>query len=415
MPKQIVVIGAGFAGFWSAFSAKRLVDLEDKAADIEVTVIALEPSLVMRPRLYEAEPASMLMPLESMFKDAGIRFVRGFADKIDTNKQNVKVSSQDGEETLVAYDRLVLAAGSSVVKPVAVTGLEQHAFDIDSLEAASKLETQLKNLENLPDSAARNTVVVCGAGFTGIELVTELPKRMADLPLKPKFILVDSADMLGSTLGSGPRPIIEEAMRGLGIETKLGSRITALDADGLALASGEHIDAKTVMWTAGVRASRLTQQITGPKNDHGRLLVDQQLRVPSCPNVFATADCAAAFTDTKGHYTTMSCQHAPVLGRISGHNAAADLLNLPLKEYSQEEYVTCLDLGAWGTVVTYGWDRDVKLTGDLAKRAKQNINQNVINPPSDAEAALAAARPDASEGNSSEGNSSERRLKPSRL
>lgn len=81
--------------------------------------------------------------------------------------------------------------------------------------------------------------------------------------------------------------------------------------------------------------------------------------------------------------------------RSSGHNAAQDLLGLPLHKYRQPYYVTCLDLGGFGAVVTQGWDREVLLTGVAAKHYKQQINQSLIYPPAANRAeALAVARPD---------------------
>lgn len=60
MQQRILIVGAGFAGMWSAVAAKRLIELND--ADVEVTVVAPEPRLVLRPRLYEATPGNMIAP-----------------------------------------------------------------------------------------------------------------------------------------------------------------------------------------------------------------------------------------------------------------------------------------------------------------------------------------------------------------
>ena len=392
MASNIVIIGAGFAGVWSALSAKRLINLQNKSKDVEVTVIAPEPSMVIRPRLYEAEPSNMSVQVGALFESAGIKFIQGFAENIDTAAHTVHVRSIASAQTTVAYDRLILAAGSDVIRPQAVVGLRQHAFDIDSLNAAVKLDTHLNQLASLPESTARDTIVVCGAGFTGIELITELPKRLAHMPNKPHLIIVDSEHILARSLGSGPRPIIAQALQELGVEVKLGSAVASIDSEGVTLASGERIESKTVVWTAGVKATPLTQQIPGPKDKLSRLYVDKYLRASSA-HVFVTGDAAAAQADSDGHYAMMSCQHALPLGRVSGFNAAADLLGEPMVEYSQPEYGCCLDLGAWGTVVSHGWDMEVKLTGDIAKKVKNYINQKLIYPPPSAEEAFALAEP----------------------
>lgn len=392
MPSRIVIVGAGFAGVWSALSAQRLIDLRKQQEDIEVFVIAPEPWLTMRPRLYEANASTMKQPLAPLFKAAGINFFQGSVQTIDTTSKTVHVQSSSGNESEVAFDRLILAAGSSVIRPKSVTGLDQYAFDIDSLAGATKLEAHLKSLESLPASKGRDTVVVCGAGFTGIELAAELPNLLRHIP-NPRVVLVESAPDVGPELGTGPRPTIMKALESLGVEFKLGAAVIAVYPDGVQLSSGEHINAMTVVWTAGMRATQLPQQIPGAKDTLSRLYVDRYLRVPGCEHIFATGDAAHAIADEEGHVALMSCQHANVLGRFSGHNAAADLLGEPAAIYSQPGYGTCLDLGSWGALVAHGWDRDVKITGPVAKQVKQYINQKAIVPPQDAKEAIEAAVP----------------------
>ncbi|KAJ6000152.1 hypothetical protein N7481_000561 [Penicillium waksmanii] len=389
---RIIIVGTGFSGVWSAFSAKRLINLSQKKKDIEVVVISPEPTLVIRPRLYEANVASFTHPLGAMFEDAGIKFFQGIVKKIDSDAHIVSVQSTSGLESSLNYDRLILAAGSSIVRPQNIIGIEKHAFDIDSLDSAIKLETHIENMASLPPSPARDTIVVCGGGFTGLEIVTELPKRLTRIR-NHRIILIDNSKEVGQALGPGPRPVIAQALKDLGIELKLGSSVAAIDADGVILASGERIESKTAIWTAGVRATPLTQQISGLKDKLGRLHVDQHLRVPSARDVFATGDAASARPDTEGHYTMMSCQHAIPLGRVSGYNAAADLLDEPMIAYTQPAYICCLDLGSYGAVVSEGWERHVKIKGDMAKRVKGYINQVAIYPPKDSQKALDEAKP----------------------
>jgi NADH:ubiquinone reductase (H+-translocating) len=91
----------------------------------------------------------------------------------------------------------------------------------------------------------------------------------------------------------------------------------------------------------------------------------------------------------------MSCQHALQLGRVAGHNAVQEVLGLPLHPYSQPGYTTCLDLGPDAAMVSYGWDRQVALTGPEAKAFKIQINTVWIYPPeANREAAFATANPD---------------------
>jgi NADH dehydrogenase len=85
-----------------------------------------------------------------------------------------------------------------------------------------------------------------------------------------------------------------------------------------------------------------------------------------------------------GHVALQSCQHALQMGRFAGENAARDLQGCPTLNYRQERYVTCLDLGRSGAVLTEGWERTVKKSGSEAKAVKLRINQDVIYPRLDA-------------------------------
>jgi NADH dehydrogenase len=131
-------------------------------------------------------------------------------------------------------------------------------------------------------------------------------------------------------------------------------------------------------------------EVPGERDKLGRVIVDAVLRAPAAPEIFVAGDAAVADTGD-GHLTLQSCQHAGQLGRVAGENAARDLLGLPPVAYSQLRYITCLDLGRSGAVITQGWERRVEKTGHAGKAFKRWINTEVIYPPADesAEALLA--------------------------
>lgn len=394
MQQRILVIGAGFGGMWSALAAKRLIDLNN--AGIEVTVVAPEPRLVLRPRLYEADSASMTSSLTELFSVTGVRFIKGIVNTIDTAQQKVEILDASGTLSTLSYSRLILAAGSRLVRPD-IPGLQEHSFSIDQLEEAAAFEKHLQGLSLLPPTTARNTVLVVGGGFTGIEIAAELPSRLRSIlgkDVEVRVVIVERNSEIGPDLGPGPRPVITQALNELGVEMKLGAAVASIQSSGVVTTSGETIEALTVIWTGGMEANALNRQISGEKDRLGRLHVDRDLRVPSNEAIFATGDAAFAETDEHGHHALMSCQHALRLGRSAGHNAAADLLKIEALPYTQPVYGTCLDLGPWGAVVCDGWERKVMISGSQAKQIKQWVNGSLIYPPkADKATAFAAADP----------------------
>ncbi len=395
MKQHILIIGAGFGGVWSALSAARLLDKHDRN-DVQITVLAPQAELRIRPRFYEADVHTKMAPLGDLFDAVGVKFVQGSADNIDAQSKQVTYSDVFGTQSTLSYDRLVMAAGSRVVRPD-LEGMIEHAFDVDQIEQATELEAHIKALKNQPASAARNTVVVAGGGFTGIETATEMPARLRaalgdDVAIR--VIVVDRGPQIAASMGDGIRPSIVEASEKLGIEWVLNASVAAVDADGVTLADGQRIESKTVIWTVGFRASPLTEKVTGTRDPQGRLHVDGNLKVKGLTDVFAAGDVAYAASDDLGNFAGMSCQHAICLGRHAGNNVAADLIGVAPITYSQPKYVTCLDLGAWGAVYTEGWDRQLKLVGHEAKELKTQINTVWIYPPvADRAIALAAADP----------------------
>src|SRR5262245_43320946 len=369
---------------YAARTAARLRDEQGVSPDtLEIVVVAPQPRLVVRPRLYEPAPETMVAPLAELFAAVNIRYEQGRVDVIDSAGKSATIGAADGTRRSLRYDRLVLAAGSFGAKPD-IPGLAKYGFTVDQVDDAIALDRHLHALANRPSTVARNTVVVAGGGFTGIEVATEMPSRLRAI-LGPKshvrVIVVDRNEVITPAMGPNPRPLIEKALREAGVETKLGVGVSALTESGVTLSDGQSIESATVIWAGGFRASPLTAQVPAERDRSGRLVVDRNLCVAAVPTIFAAGDTAQAATDDLGHLALMSCQHANRLGACAGFNAAADLLGVPLEPYRQKNYVTCLDLGPATAVFTRGWDSKVEMTGDKAKAMKREINTQWIYPP----------------------------------
>jgi NADH:quinone reductase (non-electrogenic) len=361
---HVVIIGGGFAGVWSAAGAA----LARGDADLRITLVAPDEHLVLRPRLYEPDPEVAKVELRRILEPIGVEHRRAWVSTIDTAR---RVVVADGQE--ITYDRLVLATGSKLVPPQDLPGAER-LFDIDTLAGARRLTDHLRDRQD-------HSVVVVGAGFVGLEAATALAAR-------GRVLLVDRSPVVGHQLGPGPRPEIEAALDQLGITPRMGTTVTEV-GDGYAILSdGTRVAADAVVWSVGMRASGLTGQISDQLDHLGRVPVDEHLR--ALPDVFVAGDTAAAAYDAD-HMVMQACQHATPLGKVAGYNAAADLLGVPLRDFTPGPYVTCLDLGAAGGIFTRGWDRQVMASGAEGAEIKRKINQAIHPPVDDAAKILAAA------------------------
>jgi NADH dehydrogenase len=386
---DVVVLGSGFAGLWAALGAARRLD-ELGATDVAITVLSSQPYHDIRVRNYEADLTPCRIPLTDVLDPVGVEHLTADVTAIDPASHTV--TSSAGPHT---YDRLVVALGSQVVKPD-IPGLKEFGFDVDTYDGALRLQRHLAGLARSAATTSASTAVVVGAGLTGIETACELPSRLASLfpDTAPRVVLVDRNPHVGSDMGASARPVIEAALDTLGVQTRLGVGVTAVDADGVTLSTGEVLPTSTVVWCAGMRANPLTADLGVPRDRLGRLPVDDYLRVISVADIFAAGDVASARMDD-AHLSVMSCQHGRPMGRYAGYNVISDLLDEPLLSLRIPWYVTVLDLGPAGAVYTEGWDRHVVASGAEAKATKMTINGRRIYPPlnGDRDAILAAAAP----------------------
>jgi NADH:ubiquinone reductase (H+-translocating) len=393
---RVLVIGSGFAGLWAALGAARRLDqLAVPSGVVDVVMLSTNAFHDIRVRNYETDLSPTRIPLADVLGPAGVTHVATEVIGIDTDTRTL--STTDGDS--YGYDRLVLASGSQVVKPP-IPGLRELGFDVDTHDAALRLQRHLRQLADgaaISPSPAAATVVVVGAGLTGIEVACELPDRLRALfgRSTPRVLLVDRNLLIGSDMGASARPVIEKALSDNGVEIRTGVGVTAVEDSCVTLSSGERVAAATVVWCAGMVASPLTEQLSVARDRLGRVAVDDYLRVIGVPGVFAAGDVAAAQMDD-GHLSVMSCQHGRPMGRYAGHNVIGDLLDEPMLPLRIPWYVTVLDLGPAGAVYTEGWDRRVVAEGAEAKATKRVINQSRIYPPRTGSRAdlLAAAAPE---------------------
>jgi NADH:ubiquinone reductase (H+-translocating) len=139
---RLVIIGAGFAGMYAALSAARLRDIQGVfPEELEIALVAPEPTLVIRPRLYEPKPETLTAPLLDVLNAIDVNYVQGSAETVDTRSHTVQIATAKGTRKTLSWDRLIVATGSRLFRPN-IPGLADHGFSVDSLDDAVALDKQ---------------------------------------------------------------------------------------------------------------------------------------------------------------------------------------------------------------------------------------------------------------------------------
>jgi NADH:quinone reductase (non-electrogenic) len=311
----VLVLGGGFAG---AYVARQLG--RRGATIVNPTNFMLYTPLLPEAAAGNIEPRHVVVPLRTMCPNADL--VLGCAVSLDRERRVAEVQTEAGR-VAIAYEQLVIALGS-VTRTPAVPGLREHALGLKDLGDAIRLRNHVLRQIELADAAPhtagrRLTFVVAGAGFSGVEAIAEV-SEMAEEALrhhprlahvKPRWVLVDGAQRILGQTPDGLARFAERTLAKRGVEIVTQTRLASVDADGVGLSDGRRIETATVVWTAGVAANPLVTALGLPVDDHGRVEVDETLRVVGAEDVWSLGDCAAVPNlATPGVVDPPTCQHA---------------------------------------------------------------------------------------------------------
>jgi NADH dehydrogenase len=309
-----LVLGGGFAGSYVARLLKR------KGA----TVVSLDNSMIYTPLLPEAasgtlEPRHVVVPLREMCPHAEL--VLGRVTGHDRDARTVAVDSLAGPLE-IHYQRLVVALGATT-RTLPIPGLAEHGVGFKDLADAVALRNrvllQLERASIHPDDPSELGFVFVGAGYAGVEALGEL-NDMAHAALRwypalrdvpQRWVLVDAAPKILPEIPRGLGAYASKRLERRGIEIHVGTTLESYDGTEAVLADGTRIPARTLVWTAGVRASPLLPDLELPLDERGRVVVDETLRVAGVDDVWALGDCAAVKNvKTPGMIDPPTCQHA---------------------------------------------------------------------------------------------------------
>jgi NADH:ubiquinone reductase (H+-translocating) len=297
-PHRVVIVGAGFGGLEATFGLA--------GAPVSITLVDRRNHHLFQPLLYQVATAALATseiawPIRHLLRDRR-EVTTLFATVCGVDAAGKRVLLDDGDA--LPYDTLILATGARHAY-FGHDEWEPFAPGLKTLEDATTLRRRIlvaferAERETDPERrAALLTFVIVGAGPTGVELAGTIAELAQDT-LPPDFRNIDTHKARVVLIEAGPRVLAgfaddlsayaQRSLESVGVEVVLGQAVTECSADGVVY-GGKSLQAKTLIWAAGVRASPAAEWLDAPADRAGRLEVLPDLTVPGHPDIFAIGD-----------------------------------------------------------------------------------------------------------------------------
>ena len=367
---RVVIVGAGFGGLECA--------LRLKGAPVQITLIDRRNHHLFQPLLYQVATASLATseiawPIRHLMRDRS-DITTLFATVSGVDADNKRVLLDDGDT--LPYDTLVLATGARHAY-FGHDEWEPFAPGLKTLEDATTLRRRIlvaferAERESDPEKrAALLTFVIVGAGPTGVELAGTIAELAQDT-LPPDFRNIDTHQARVVLIEAGPRVLAvfaddlsayaQASLESTGVEVVLGQAVTECSADGVVY-GGKHLQARTLIWAAGVRASPAAEWLHAAADRAGRLEVKPDLSVPDHPDIFAVGD-TVTIADQKGNPVPGIAPAAKQQGRHVAESIRARLSGKTPTPFRYSHAGSLAQIGKRKAVIDFG---AIKLRGTIA-------------------------------------------------
>jgi NADH dehydrogenase len=372
---RIVVAGGGAGGLELV---THLGDTLGRAGKARVTLVDCARTHLWKPLLHEVAAGSLLRSAHELDYLAQARwhdftYVFGEAAGADREDHRLQVNAtvdEDGREITpprsIPYDTLVMAI-ASVTNDFGTPGAAEHAVPLDTPDEAERFHRRLVNAclradaQPGPVRPGQLTVAIIGAGATGSELSAELHRTVRaivgygldriDPERDVRIVLIEAADRILPALPERMAQAAWDRLNELGIDVRVGSRVSAVRADGVVLEGGQLIPSELVVWAAGVKAPPVLARFGGLETNRlGQLVVLPTLQTTRDPDVFAIGDCAACPQPGTDKPVPPRAQAAHQMASHVARQIGRRLAGRPLAPYRYHDFGSLVSLGGHSTV-----------------------------------------------------------------
>ncbi len=368
---KILIIGGGAAGLELATRLGRQLGRPGLA---EIVLLDATSTHIWKPLLHEVASGTLAEAEEIEYLAQGHRnhfqFRLGRMENLNRANKEVIVAptlNDRGVELIprrtLKYDTLVISVGS-VSNTFGIKGVDEHCMFIDSTPQAYRFQKQLVETYYIKSYAGQNSlkekplsIVIVGAGATGVELSAELhevTKLLATYGLedsdKVTITIIEAATQLLPALPPRLSNATQQQLVKLGINLKLGRRVTEVSESAIYTHDGEVFDADLKVWAAGIKAPDWMKNLDGLETNHiNQLVVDQTLKT-SDDSIFAMGDCTACKWPGQSGNVPPRAQAEHQQASTLAKTLANRLKNKPAVEFVYYDYGSLVSLGKYSTV-----------------------------------------------------------------
>lgn len=363
IPKQIVLIGGGYASVWAYRSIIDKLLIEIMKGHVQVKVICPDEFHVFHGWTAEClagiiKDQNRLSRLTEIFKYAEV--IKGKAIRMDTKSKSIDIALSTGARRVVSFDQVLLATGSKDSDSIA--GLEKHAFRLKSEDAFRATKQQIKYL--LVKAAGSNRMktkkvirfIIAGCGFTGLEVASNLAeiiqvlkKQNPSLQNAEIFIyLINSRENLlpDLPLNFGRiRKYSEKILHKYGIEIISQVKITRVTGWGVFLSDGSFMESEMVISTIGQVRSIMPGTENLERDFENKLLTNSFLQATNYPDIWVAGDSSSARSLRNANICPSNALWAIKEGEHAGRNIARCILAQSLKPFTYRGLGQCASLG----------------------------------------------------------------------
>lgn len=355
--KKVLILGSGFGG---TYVLRHLVPALNRNENVDITMVSNENFFLFSPLLHEVamgavETRHVAYPIRRLHWRDRFRLMQTNVTGIDLNAREV---TTDGGT--LSFDYLVIALGS-IANTSELVASGNNIFTLKTLRDSVLIRNHIISVferASLAKTPAHQrqllTFVVAGAGYVGIQLVTELRdfifhnliKFYRDIdPRNVRIMLVEVEPRI--LTGAHPRlaDYVVAQLRAMGIETLTSSRVTGASDGSVEINGDQNVPASTLIWVAGVLASPQVAGLNAPLDSIGRVMVNERLEIPGFPGVYAVGDCAH-FKDPRSGQAIPPRAHTAVRqAKVVAHNILAELRGRDKKPYRYSQNTEMVSLG----------------------------------------------------------------------